>query len=220
MNQTEEVPESLGGLGDLLPADVLKMVNFFNEPDEQSGTCSDSAMARKSRMKFNELLEQLHRKSKNHQGSTVINIYGKGSLHVDHVDNQYFYGDKWFKDLQNKETVTSPPSVDPVFDKDTPLSALFRDNFHGELRKVIESWRPYFIDDDTSVDALAMTHFEFDRKRIYSNRVYYDLLDLDDSGALLVSLSQLSNYLANHTNLSSSYATLYRQLKKYRQERP
>ena len=194
MNQNEEVPESLGGLGDLLPADVLKMVN--------------------------ELLEQLHRKEKDHQGSTVINIYGKGSLHVDHVDNQYFYGDKWFKDLQNKETVTSPPSVDPVFDKDTPLSALFRDNFHGELRKVIESWRPYLIGDDTSVDALAMTHFEFDRKRIYSNRVYYDLLDLDDSGALLVSLSQLSNYLANHTNLSSSYATLYRQLKKYRQERP
>ena len=220
MNQNEEVPESLGGLGDLLPADVLKMVNFFNEPDEQSGTCSDSAMARKSRMKFNELLEQLHRKNKDHQGSTVINIYGKGSLHVDHVDNQYFYGDKWFKDLQNKETVTSPPSVDPVFDKDTPLSALFRDNFHSELRKVIESWRPYLIDDDASVDALAMTRFEFDRKRIYSNRVYYDLLDLDDSGALLVSLSQLSNYLANHTNLSSSYATLYRQLKKYRQERP
>jgi hypothetical protein len=53
MNQNEEVPDSLGGLGDLLPADVLKMVNFFNEPDEQSGTCSDSAMARKSRMKFN-----------------------------------------------------------------------------------------------------------------------------------------------------------------------
>jgi hypothetical protein len=89
MNQTEEVPESLGGLGDLLPADVLKMVNFFNEPDEQSGTCSDSAMARKSRMKFNELLEQLHRKSKNHQGGIVLNIYEKGSLHVDHVDNQY-----------------------------------------------------------------------------------------------------------------------------------
>ena len=221
MNQTEEVPESLGGLGDLLPADVLKMVNFFNEPDEQSGTCSDSAMARKSRMKFNELLEQLHRKSKNHQGSTVINIYGKGSLHVDHVDNQYIYGDKWIKALQNKVVADDQPSAaEPVFEKDTPLSALFRDNFHGELRKVIELWRPYLIDDDASVDALAMAHFEFDRKRIYSNRVYYDLLDLDDSGALLVSLSQLSNYLANHTNLSSSYATLYRQLKKYRQERP
>ena len=194
MNQNEEVPDSLGGLGDLLPADVLKMVNV--------------------------LLEQLHRKEKDHQGSTVINIYGKGSLHVDHVDNQYFYGDKWVKAHQNKVVADDQPSAEPVFDKDTPLSALFRDNFHGELRKVIESWRPYLIGDDTSVDALAMTHFEFDRKRIYSNRVYYDLLDLDDSGALLVSLSQLSNYLANHTNLSSSYATLYRQLKKYRQERP
>ncbi len=194
MNQNEEVPDSLGGLGDLLPADVLKMVNV--------------------------LLEQLHRKEKDHQGSTVINIYEKGSLHVDHVDNQYIYGDKWVKAFQNKVVADDQPSAAPIFEKDTPLSALFRDNFHGELRKVIELWRPYLIDDDASVDALAMAHFEFDRKRIYSNRVYYDLLDLDDSGALLVSLSQLSNYLANHTNLSSSYATLYRQLKKYRQERP
>ena len=36
MNHNEEIPENLGGLGDMLPADVLKMVN--------------------------ELLEQLHRK--------------------------------------------------------------------------------------------------------------------------------------------------------------
>ena len=27
MNQNEEIPESLGGLGDLLPADVLKKLN-------------------------------------------------------------------------------------------------------------------------------------------------------------------------------------------------
>ena len=36
MNQNEEVPEFLGGLGDLLPADVLKMVN---ELLEQRGSC-------------------------------------------------------------------------------------------------------------------------------------------------------------------------------------
>ena len=189
-----EVPDLLGGHGDLLPADVLKMVN--------------------------ELLEQLHRKEKDHQGSIVLNIYEKGSLHVDHVDNQYFYGDKWIKALQNKVVTDEQPPAEPVFDKDTPLSALFRDNYRSELRKVIESWRPYLIDDDASVDALAITHFEFDKNRIYSNKVYYDLLDLEVVGALQVSLSQLSNYLANHTNLSSSYATLYRQLKKYRQERP
>ena len=67
MNQNEEVPDNLGGHGDLLPADVLKMVN--------------------------ELLEQLHRKDMDHQGGIVLNIYEKGSLHVDHVDTQNFYGD-------------------------------------------------------------------------------------------------------------------------------
>ena len=187
--RNEDNPESLGGLGDMLPADVLKMVN--------------------------ELLELLHQKEKDHQGSTVINIYEKGSWHV---DKQYNYGDKWVKALQNREVADGPPSAEPVFDKDTPLSTLFRKNFHSELRNVIDSWRPYLIGDDPGIDALAITHFEFDRKRIYSNRVYYDLLDLDALGALQVSLSQLACYLADHSNLSSSYTALYQQLKHYRQE--
>ena len=81
-----EVPDFLGEHGDLLPADVLKMVN--------------------------ELLEQLHRKDKDHQGGTVINIYGKGSLHVDHVDAQNFYGDacpKPQKETEKEYTPTLPP---------------------------------------------------------------------------------------------------------------
>ena len=104
------------------------------------------------------------------------------------------------------------------FKDDTPLSTLFRVNFHKELRNVIESWRPYLISDDKNVDALAMNRFEFDKKRIYSNRVYYDLLDLDALGALQVSFSQLANYLTDHSNLGSSYTALYQQLKRYRQE--
>ena len=56
MNHNEEVPDFLEGLGDMLPADVLKKVN--------------------------ELLEQLHRKDKDHQGSTVF-IYAPGSQYVD-----------------------------------------------------------------------------------------------------------------------------------------
>jgi len=132
MNQNEEVPDNLGGLGDLLPADVLK--------------------------KLNELLEQLHQKEKDHQGSTVINIYGKGSLHVDHVDNQYLYGDKWVKALQNKVVADDQPSAaDPVFEKDTPLSALFRENHHDKLKAVIESWRPYLLNDEKEREALALT---------------------------------------------------------------
>ena len=62
MNQNEEVPDFLGGHGDLLPADVLKMVN--------------------------ELLEQLHRKEKDHQGSPVF-IYAPGSQYV---DKQFNFG--------------------------------------------------------------------------------------------------------------------------------
>ena len=56
MNHKEEVPDFLGGLGDMLPADVLKVLN--------------------------ELLEQLHRKDKDHQGSPVF-IYAPGSQYVD-----------------------------------------------------------------------------------------------------------------------------------------
>ena len=69
-----------------------------------------------------------------------------------------------------------------------------------------------------ATDALAITRFEFDKKQIYSNHIYYDLLGLDTLGALHVPLSQLASYLADHSNLSHSYDTLYRQLKRYRQE--
>ena len=62
MNHNEEVPDFLGGLGDMLPADVLKKVN--------------------------ELLEQLHQKDKDHHGSTVI-IYAPGSQYV---DKQFNFG--------------------------------------------------------------------------------------------------------------------------------
>jgi hypothetical protein len=74
------------------------------------------------------------------------------------------------------------------------------------------------IGDALSSDALAITRFEFDKDRIYANRVYRDLCGLDARGALHVSLSQLARYLTGHSNLSRSYATLYQQLKTYRGE--
>lgn len=101
---------------------------------------------------------------------------------------------------------------------DTPLSALFRVNHYDDLKAAIESWRPYLIGDDPTVDSLAMTRFEFDKKRIYSKDVYADLLKLTDLGALKVSLSMLSRYLSEHSNLSRNYTALYQQLKHYRQD--
>ena len=76
MNHNEEVPDFLGGLGDMLPADVLKKVN--------------------------ELLEQLHRKDKVHQGSPVF-IYAPGSQYVDKQIN--------IGETHTPETLPVPPCV-------------------------------------------------------------------------------------------------------------
>ena len=58
MNYKDDGPENLGGLGDLLPAEVLKKVN--------------------------ELLEQLHQKDKDHQGSKIEIVYvASGGQHVE-----------------------------------------------------------------------------------------------------------------------------------------
>lgn len=125
--RNEDVPENLGGLGGVLPAEVLKMLN--------------------------ELLERLHQlgnetmKESKNERKIVVNIYKPGSLHVDHVDNQNFYGDKWAKALQGKEPAENLQPPDLSFDDSTPLSALFRKNHYEELRKVIDFWRPYLIND-------------------------------------------------------------------------
>ena len=65
---------------------------------------------------LNRLLEKLHQADGNNQGSIVLNIYGKGSLHVDHVDTQNFYGDACPKptikqEKGNEDTPTLPASL-------------------------------------------------------------------------------------------------------------
>ena len=56
---------------------------------------------------LNRLLEMLHQADGNNQGSIVFNVYSSGSLHVDHVDTQNFYGDACPK----KKTLPDPPCV-------------------------------------------------------------------------------------------------------------
>lgn len=174
---------------------------------------------------FNRLFERLHQADNEQHGSHYHLVYVAPG--AQHVETQYIS----LTPDPSPSRKASPPSPSPVgrgdlkgeiaensFKADAPLSALFRENHHEEVRKVIESWRPYLIGNDQSVDALAMIRFEFDKDRIYSNKVYRDLCELDALGALQVPLSQLAHYLADHSNLSRSYATLYQQLKNYRSE--
>ena len=189
MINKENEPDNLGGLGDMLPVEVLK--------------------------KLNELLELMHQTDFKQHGSVVFNIYEKGSLHVDHVDNQTFNGDACPKSRKTSKEDESLATV--RFDPDTPLSVLFRESHHKELRQIIDSWRPYLIDDDLGTDALALSNFQFDFEKVIAAHIYIDIGRLMYDHALKDNnMSLLAKYLFQHSNLSNSESTLYAQLRKYK----
>lgn len=99
---------------------------------------------------------------------------------------------------------------------DTPLSALFRENHHEELRTIIESWRPYMIGGDACADALEMCYLGFDFTRIPLGHIYRDLAVLINHDGLIPTISLLASYLTIHSNLSVNKNTVYRQLMRYR----
>ena len=57
---------------------------------------------------LNRLLEMLHQADGNNEGSIVFNVYSSGSLHVDHVDTQNFYGDACPKPQKEKGNIDAP----------------------------------------------------------------------------------------------------------------
>ena len=190
MNHNEEVPDFLGGLGDMLPADVLKKVN--------------------------ELLERLHCKDKDHQGSPIF-VYAPGSQYV---DKQINIGERT---LPKPETHPDPPCVgrekntekkEDIIKNETPLSALFRKNSHEKLQKVIETWRPFLIGE--TEDMMKLNEFKFDLSRIQPSTIYLDLAQLINQGGLQYSMSVLAAYMFTHSNLSRSENALYVQLKRYK----
>ena len=165
---------------------------------------------------LNRLLEGLHQAGLTNFGSHLSIVYvASGAQYVSTIHNQY------------PQSIPGPPrkrgndvagaTADPPFDADTPLSALFRENHHEELRKIIDSWRQYLIGDDPTIDALAMTSFEFDFDKVIATHIYIDLGRLLHDHALKDdNMSLLAKYLYQHSNLSNSESTLYVQLRKYK----
>ena len=165
---------------------------------------------------LNRLLEGLHQAGLTNFGSHLSIVYvAPGAQYVSTIHNQY------------PQPLPAPPrkrgndaagaTADPPFDADTPLSALFRENHHEELRKIINSWRPYLIGDDPTIDALAISDFQFDFDKIIATHIYIDLGRLLYVHALKDdNMSQLAKYLYQHSNLSNSESTLYVQLRKYK----
>lgn len=85
--------------------------------------------------------------------------------------------------------------------------------FFLSIETVINAWRPFLVNNDPTVAALQMTHFQFDHQRFQSKRAYLDLMDVVKMDGLLVSLHALADYLNAHSNLSSSATTIYQSLK-------
>ena len=84
--RNEDEPENLGGLGDVLPADVLKLLN--------------------------ELLERMHREENNKQGSKVEIVYvASGGQHVETIQSQNIYTNKRQSVSEEPNSVTPPPGA-------------------------------------------------------------------------------------------------------------
>ena len=159
------------------------------------------------------LLERLQQADGNNaKGSTTIIYVAPGAQYVKNLYQQILLTDP----PRRKGNNAAGATADPPFDADTPLSALFRENHHEELRKIIDSWRPYLIGDDPTIDALAMTRFEFNFRQTRPVSVYMDLARLINHDALSSPMSILSAFMFRHSNLSRSENALYVQLKRYK----
>ena len=160
------------------------------------------------------LLERLQRADGNNpKGSTTIIYVAPGAQYVKNLCQQTPLTDS----PRRKGNNAAGETAEPPFDADTPLSALFRENHHEELRQIIDSWRPYLIGDDPAIDALAISDFQFDFDKIIATHIYIDLGRLLYVHALKDdNMSLLAKYLYQHSNLSNSESTLYVQLRKYK----
>jgi len=161
---------------------------------------------------LNRLLEQLHQAGYTNHGSKIEVVYvASGAQYINRID--HFHGDKCQKKVKSS---TKEISDTEPFNDNTPLSTLFRENHHEELRKAIESWQPYLSNATTKVDALNLTNFQFDLTAIRPVSIYMDLAHLINHDALRFPMSVLAAYMFEHSNLSISENALYVQLKRYK----
>jgi hypothetical protein len=98
---------------------------------------------------------------------------------------------------------------------DTPLSALVRKDQHNELEAIINMWRKHLINDDATVAALNLRYFEFDFTSIRPGIIYRGLAQLVGHDALLTCLTELTRYMATHSNLPDKWESVYRQIYRF-----
>ncbi len=213
--RNEDNHNSLGKPDDQLPAEVLKKLN---ELLERLHRLRDLNIIKLK----NEKIEEENNEKYEREKSIQINIYEKGSQHIDTQINWKaspptpLAGERG---VDSSETTKGLPEMKRKnaknnFDKNTPLSALFWKSHHEELKKVLETWRPYLKGE--AEDVMGLNTFLFDLSQIRPSIIYLDLAHLINHGGLQSSVSALATYMFQHSNLSKSANALYVQLKRYK----
>ena len=88
------------------------------------------------------------------------------------------------------------------------LQDCFLVSFQERVKALILSWYHKLVHHPSTSEVFDITYFEFDKNKVTSKEVYYDLIPLIEEGGLCECVTTLSN----------SYATLYQQMSDYRRE--
>ena len=176
-------PNHLEGPCDLLNAEVLKRIKelleslHFIEKDKMKET-----LVRRSQLKKEKGIE--------------INIYEKGSWHVDNVESQNFYGEKWME--HPKEEKTTLPALPEALSTEEAMKLWEKVQKAGY---VDENYQPLISRTMSALLADAMAErlgirekwkvFEalWNRKNMY--RDYYKALNLQQSLDFLDEIKRL-----------------------------
>ena len=166
MNYKDKDPNNLGEFGDMLPADVLKVLD--------------------------ELLEQLHRKDKNYQGSTVF-IYAPGSQYVD----KQFNFDKFHPDPpkgREKGTINLPEVLATdgamVLWRKAQQAGYVDEHFQPLLSRTQAALLAHYMAKKLEIkDKWKTFEVLWDRRNMY--RDYYDAMNQDQTYLFLDKLKEL-----------------------------
>ena len=100
---------------------------------------------------------------------------------------------------------------------DTPLSALCVEGCQDVFLKEIQYLRDFTTSDDPTVDNKHLCYFEFDfdNPKFGPCKVYQKLANMISRFHLIVSQAEFCRYMADHSNLRASAASIYRSINKY-----
>ena len=148
---------------------------------------------------LNRLLEMLHQADGNNKGSIVFNVYSSGSLHVDHVDTQNFYGDACPKPQKEKEkgkedTPTLPPSLCTeqamALWRKAQAAGWIDDNYQPLLSRTQAALLAHYMAKKLEIkDKWKTFEVLWDRRNMY--RDYYDAMNQDQTYLFLDKLKEL-----------------------------